>query len=275
LAEEVVRGQGLVFILVRRRSTFGPASAPAPAHPRAHPPAEQTKDDVGFDTKPKGCLPLGGAAVSLLKDKVTFELAHPIFASGELLMVRAGDTFDANEWITQIKAAMTATWENAILGFGLIEKMKSKGTALEDEKEAVLQEAKANAERLQREKEESERLAALKFQTVNELEAEKLKMETEVEDLKKKSAGLEGAQAMERAAYEEEKKRRQAIESALQAASKALSDLEQAFTVREKDAHGTVFKDNAQVKSNVANLKVFFEAHAAQHEKRRAFFKRG
>jgi len=69
---------------------------------------------------------LGGAAVNLLKDKVTFELAHPIFDSGELLTVRASDAFEASEWVTQIKAGMNATWENAILGYALIEQMKAK-----------------------------------------------------------------------------------------------------------------------------------------------------
>ena len=45
-----------------------------------------------------------------------------------------------------------------------------------------------------------------------------------------------------------------------------------AFSVREKNAAGTVFKDDAQVKSKVATLKKFFDAHAATHQKRRAFF---
>jgi len=150
----------------------------------------ETKDEQGFDTKPRGCLPLGGAAVSLLKDKTTFELAHPAFDSGDVLTLRASDPFEASEWVTQIKSAMNATWENAILGYALIEKMKAKGTALEAEKEAAVQEAQLNAERLQREKEESARLSLMKLETTEALALEKLKMESEVEELKKKASGL-------------------------------------------------------------------------------------
>ena len=73
---------------------------------------------------------------------------------------------------------------------GYIEKMKAKGTALEAEKEAAVQEARINAERLHKEKEESARLSLMKLETAEALALEKQKMESEVEELKKKASGL-------------------------------------------------------------------------------------
>ena len=82
------------------------------------------------------------------------------------------------------------------------------------------------------------------------------------------------AEQLEKAAYEEEKRKRQAIEQALVAASHALMDLEAAFNVRSVDAKGTVFKDDAQVKSGVAALREFFDARAHEFQRKRNFFEK-
>lgn len=50
-------------------------------------------------------------------------------------------------------------------GYALMDKMKAKGTALEAEKEAALQRAQDETQRLRQEREESERLAAHKMAT--------------------------------------------------------------------------------------------------------------
>lgn len=62
-------------------------------------------------------MPLGGAAVRLMNDGLTIELTHPAFArGGQKLVCRASDKLEAQEWITIIKAGMSATWDNALVG---------------------------------------------------------------------------------------------------------------------------------------------------------------
>jgi PH domain len=64
--------------------------------------------DGGFDTHPKGAIPLGGASITLLSDKMTMDIRHPVFTKGECLTVKAADFFEASEWFDVIQAGMKA-----------------------------------------------------------------------------------------------------------------------------------------------------------------------
>src|SRR5690606_1598676 len=125
----------------------------------------EPKSPNGFDTHPKAAVPLGGASIALSDDKLTMVLRHPIYqAKGDSLEMKAADWFEAQEWMSVIQAGMKATWENAILGYALIEKLKAKGGELENEKEVALLAAQREAERLDAEREEAARLTEMKAQ---------------------------------------------------------------------------------------------------------------
>jgi hypothetical protein len=187
-----------------------------------------SESKVGFDTKPRGCLPLGGAAVKILGDRLTIEVAHPAYPD-HVLVLKSADPFDASEWVSIIRIGMSATWENAILGFALIEKMKAKGTTLEDEKDAALSKAQAQAERLRQERDESEAIANRKLETLKELEIEAQKANALVEEEKKKIALAGEILAKESDALLTEKMKRQALEDELEEVQGALIALDQAL----------------------------------------------
>jgi len=274
----------------------------------------EPKSTNGFDTHPKAAVPLGGASIHLLDDKVTMVLRHPIFQmKGDALEMKAADWFEAQEWMSVIQAGVKATWENAILGFALIEKLKAKGTELEVEKEEALLKAQKEAERLEAEQEEALRLAELKAQQAALHQEEVAKVADTVGELQKQASLKENEHIQEKEAYEQERRRREKLEKELLDAQDALMEIEAAFEAFEehrlklltmerlrqdneerkrlpsmrpptaaeqaefvKAAEAAVkasgenkFKDEAQVKKNVAALRDYFEATARTHEMRR------
>lgn len=268
----------------------------------------------GFDTHPKAAVPLGGASITLMPDKLTMVLRHPIFQTkGDSIEMKAADWFEAQEWLSVIQAGMKATWENAILGFALIEKLKAKGSELETEKEEALVQAQREAERLEAEREEAQRLADLKAQQAALHEEEVAKVAGTVGELQKQMSIKEDEHHKEKEAYEEEKRRREMLERELLEAQDALMEIEAAFEAFEehrlremtkerlrqdnearkrqptmrppteaeqaefvkaaeeavKASADAKFKDEAQVRKNVAALREYFEATARTHELRR------
>lgn len=193
----------------------------------------ETKSDVGFDSHPKGAIPLGGATISLLSDKLTMELKHPVFTGNDTLTMKAADQFEASEWMAVIHAGMKATWENAILGFALIEKLKAKGSELENEKEEALLRAQKEAERLEAEREEAQRLNDMKDAQIQIHEAEVARVDVTVGALQKQVSIKEMDYSAEKEQYELEKKKREKLEKELQDAQDALYELEAAFEAFE------------------------------------------
>lgn len=194
----------------------------------------EPKAEAVFDTHPKGAIPLGGALVRLHDDKLTIELRHPVFTKGDALIFKAADAFDAMEWLDVIQAGMKATWENAILGYALIEKLKAKGTELEGEKEEALTRAQIEAERLDAEREEAMRLADMKAQQAQLHEEEVSKVEGTVGELMKQVSIKEDEAMHEKREYEQEKRKREKLEKDFAEAQAALLEIEAAFEAFEE-----------------------------------------
>ena len=193
------------------------------------------KAEVGFDTKPRGVLPLGGAIITTYPDNLTFEITHPVFTRGESLVLKASDRFEANEWISAIKAGMQATWENAILGFALIEKLKAKGSELEIEKDEAVQRAEYEAARLLAEREEAERLIQIKLAQAQIHQEEVASVEDRMDALQKQVSMKEDEFSKERKEAEIERQRREALEHEVQEAQDALSEIEAIFEAFEQE----------------------------------------
>lgn len=191
--------------------------------------SEWKSPDLGFDPKPRGAIPLGGATIRCLPDQVTLELRHPIFTKGEVLSMKASDPFEAQEWKSAITSGMQATWENAILGFALIDKLKAKGSELESEKEDALQQAQKEAERLNAEREEAQRVLNLKAQQSEMHEKAVEKVDTVAEDLKKKVSLMEEAGHKIEEEAEQERVKREELEMEMAQAQEALVEIEAIF----------------------------------------------
>jgi len=222
-------------------------------------------DDKGipFDTKPKGVLPLGGSIASLdPKDKRHLEIKHPDIA-GANFRLRAADVGEATDWLVAIEGGKKATWENALLGNALVEKMKTTGTKLEEEKEAAFQALQEKAARLEKEREQAGRLMQRDAERQTAFRA---KLEAE----KNRTKELEGKRSsiVERLTKEEEEsknaaRQRLSVERKLAEAELALEKLEEAMIVRSTNApQRSMTREDTEVHASVTALRAFFEARA-------------
>ena len=149
--------------------------------------------------------------------------------------MKASEPFEAQEWLSAIKAGMQATWENAILGFALIDKLKAKGGELESEKEDALTKAQAEAARLQAEREDAQRILELKSQQDALHEKEYEKVETVAEGLRSQVTLKEdeGNKILEET--ENERRRREQLEVEMAEAQEALLEIEAVFEAFEEE----------------------------------------
>jgi len=227
-----------------------------------------SKDEkVGpFDTKPKCVVPLGGAVLSLeLQDRRCISLKHPD-VPGVNFRLRSSDAGEAMDWLVALEAAKKSTWENALLGNALIEKMKSQGSKLEKEKEEAFQSLKEKAEKLSREREQTEKVVQ------RDAEREELYKE-KLENEKKRITQLESARSEVRGnlTKEEEAKRlvqekRMEMEAKLTEAEDALQKLEEAMIIRTADQPTRQYeREDEEVRASVGALKSFFEARAKEN----------
>lgn len=133
-----------------------------------------------FDTKPAGVLPLNGAVLTMHpedRSDRTLEVQHPDIEHAHFLM-RFESAAIANDWLFCLKDMQKATWDNAQLGFALLEKLKNEGEEKELEKNEALQALQDKAQRLRIEQEDRERVLKRQQQTRQKYE-EKLNEEQE------------------------------------------------------------------------------------------------
>ena len=216
------------------------------------------KVTVPFEKRCKGCVPLGGCSVFPMGkdgDDFVFEVTHPDFG-GKSLILKTTDKSDVEDWIRVLSDCRKATYENAILGSALVEKLKHAGTALEKEKEKAMLEAEEKAMALSAERDR-------KWQMMKE------HMDLEKQNASVLSSKLSEAQqlssAVDEAGRAVEEKRleklrqaelREESERALAQALEQLKQLEAALKDRHKEMGGI---DEAKFKKNLATIKEFFD----------------
>lgn len=211
-----------------------------------------------FERAPKGCLPLGGCSVfpsGKEGNDYLIEVSHPEYKE-HLLLLKTSDKADVEDWIRVLGECRKATYENAILGNALVDRLKAAGTALEKEKELAMMEAQEKAMtvnevrqkkwELMKEHMESEAKHANELNTTL-YETEALK--SELDEVAKK------AEEAEKLAKEEAERREQA-EQALAAALSQVRFLQKTLLDREKDNPGFL---DASFKRCMDTIEDFFD----------------
>jgi len=220
-----------------------------------------------FDTKPKGVLPLDGAVITLLNSaRSQFRCTHPAIP-GASFKLRAENDGEALAWISALESAKKATWENALLGNALIEKMKTKGTKLEEENEKAFQVLQEKAQRLAKEFEQAENIAKRDKQLRERFQA-KLKAAKEKRlELEGKRSLIQSELSREVVERRKASEKRASVARKLDSAKQALSQLEEALAVMTGKDTTKSFEDEADgesVEASVEALKAFFEARARE-----------
>jgi len=229
------------------------------------------KADGMFDTKPKGVLPLGGSVISLdFSNKDTVVVSNPDL-SGSGFRLRASDPVDAMDWITALERGKKATWENALLGNALVEKMKTSGNKLEAEKEAAFQELQKKAQKLSEVQEQKNRVLR---RDIEREETFKSKLDAEkqrINDLEDKRVTIMTKLGEEAHIRKQASRKRMSVERKLAKAEQALQKIEDLLLSNSSSSHRPSqsgdqmsprerAKSESAVKANVTALRSFFEA---------------
>ena len=117
------------------------------------------KSTEKFDQHPRGAVPLGNCTIEYFDDApkipkgyYAFRATHPNFGGGAMTLACSGKE-ERDEWMAIMRDCRRITYENALLGDGMIKKLNSKGSELEAEQEAAMKEFEANALRHREERE--------------------------------------------------------------------------------------------------------------------------
>jgi len=217
------------------------------------------KPSASFDVNPNGCLPLGGCSVFPMgreKDGgFVFEVSHPDF-NGNVLQLKSTDKNEVDDWIKVLQDCSKATWENAMLGDALIQKLKHSGTTTEREKEKALEEAQKNAEEMATTREEKRKLMERQLAQQRKFEEELLKEKERAKALESEMRSEEQQLERERREQEEEKERMKELEMKLDEAIKGIEQLEAAVERRQRtDLPG--MEPSAELREHIETIKEF------------------
>lgn len=220
-------------------------------------------ESLPFNYQPKFVLPLGGAVASLeVKDRRYISIKHPDVPNASYRF-KAENPGESMDWVVAIEQGKKATWENALLGNALIEKMETVGSAMEEEKQAAFEELQAKATRLDKERDQKEKVMA---RDAERSTAFKQKLSTEkdrVEQLERKKTTVASKLSKQARTKNAAAKKRMSVEAKLQQAEKALRGLEEAMIIRNANAPTTRFaREDTEVRASVGALRSFFEARA-------------
>lgn len=146
----------------------------------------------GWSTKCKGAVSLGGCSVHVGPDdgsSFTFRVTHQDFGDS-CLNLSAPSAAKREEWMQAIRDCSYVTYENALLGDSMIQKLRAEGSELEGAKSALVEKYKEEAMAHAAEKERHEAVERAKMQ----LELEKAGMESALaateEEKRKTTAAL-------------------------------------------------------------------------------------
>lgn len=236
-------------------------------------PADATS--FPLDTKPSAVMPLGGASASLdLKDKTVISLSHPDL-EGAAFRLRVEDAGEASMWLLALEGGKKATWENALLGDAVVEKMRAAGTAKEEEKSKAVRDMAELAQRLESEREQAGKVTA-KEQQRREAHVAKLAVEQQrAEQLELERSKLQDNIKQEAAHKKNAEAKRQGMEQMLRRAELALKALEDEISSAEGKAlpgkgaknAAPVSREDSDIKASVGALRAFFDARAKEHQR--------
>jgi hypothetical protein len=220
------------------------------------------KPSVAFDMKPVGCLPLGGCSVFPMgKEKdggFVFEVSHPDF-NGAVLQLKSKDKAEVDDWIKVLQDCSKASWQNAMLGDALVQKLKHQGTALEKETERALNEARVNAEEFSSIRQEKLKAMEEQLDRQRVMEQELLSQKLKAAELEKEVAERGSVLEQKRKEQEAEQERCALMQSRLHDAYKAIQQLEGALGRRQ----GAAAASNPMITQHIAVIKKFMEGSDA------------
>ena len=146
-----------------------------------------------FDQHPRGAIPLGNCSIEAFDDAVklppnyfAFKATHTNFGGGAMCLACLGKE-EREEWMASMRDCRRITYENALLGDAMIEKLNNASSQLTAENEKALNDFQSSALRL-REEREAHEAATKKMQSG----AQQLsKIEEELEEKRAKAKAIE------------------------------------------------------------------------------------
>ena len=170
------------------------------------------KNTDKFDQHPKGAIPLGNCSIEPFDDATNlppkyfaFKATHADFGGGAMCLACLGRE-EREEWMAIMRDCRRITYENALLGDAMIEKLNNASSQLVADNGKALEEYKANALRLRKERDAHE-AATSKLQSGAE-ELSEIERELAVKQAKAKEIEDEAQRVLsELKAKEDEKKR--------------------------------------------------------------------
>ncbi len=240
-------------------------------------------DSFPLDVKPSAVVPLGGATVSLnLKDKTQISLSHPDL-EGAAFRLRVENAGEAAMWLLALEGGKKATWENALLGDAVVERMRAAGTAKEEEKSRAMRDMAELAQRLQSEREQAGKVTAKDHQRREAFNAKLAAEQQRAEQLELERATLQRTIKKETEHKKHAEAKRQGVEQMLRRAELALKSLEEAMLLSLGEGkaprksqraastpHSALSKEESDLKDSVGALRAFFDARATEHQRLQA-----
>jgi hypothetical protein len=237
-------------------------------------------DSFPLDVKPSAVVPLGGATVSLdLKDKTQISLSHPD-VPGAAFRLRVEDAGEAAMWLLALEGGKKATWENALLGDAVVDRMRAAGTAKEEDKSRAVRDMAELAQRLRSEREQAGKVTAKDLQRREAFNAKLAAEQQRAEQLELERATLQRTIKREAEQTKHAEAKRQGVEQMVRRAELALKSLEDAMLLslgegkapRKSQRAGAapppaLSKEDRDLKDSVAALRAFFDARATEHQR--------
>eukprot|EP00054_Salpingoeca_dolichothecata_P005857 m.36521 g.36521 ORF g.36521 m.36521 type:complete len:535 (-) comp16016_c0_seq1:60-1664(-) len=235
-----------------------------------------------FNVHPKGVIPLGGCCVDEVRDPsqpFALQITHSDFGRGQVWL-GAESQSSLKDWIHWIYESSRVTYKNACLGDTLVASLKAKGSELEKQKEATLEQLKKEGEALKIERNNVENMTEEVQKLLDEKKraqalADKLSEEQDerIKQLQKTNTAIE---TMARKKAELEEKANE-LASKLKAASHESNLTMQQLQDRDREAQNLAQEKEllaaatAQLAENLANMEG--KAQKLESEKQQAEIK--
>lgn len=201
------------------------------------PPTGSSHATCNFDKSSKGVFPLNGAYVKLCEgnDSLTqIELLHPDLPKSTFILKLVNEV-EAKDWFQNLEKAKAATWDNALLGIAMLEKIEAEGTKLEAEKKAAVEELQRKAGKLRKANDAKIKLVEKQKKQMESLQNQLSKKEEEARVRETKKIELEKEIREEERDLKESERETKELETRLNIANMALRRLEDALMVHFKE----------------------------------------
>lgn len=186
-----------------------------------------------------------------------FEISHPDF-DGNVLQLKSKDKAVVDDWIEVLQESSKATWQNAMLGDALIQKLKHAGTAAEKEREEALQEARIQAELMAECREDKLRLMESQLERQRKFEEDLLQERERAAALQDDVDEHNAKLIKEQKEQEMEDQRAMELQQKLDDALKAIEKLQIAVERRQRtDLPG--MEPNPELQAHIDTIREFMD----------------